>query len=342
MRATNDFDIILRHPSWSSIPWLPMGTILFMRGGSHAYGLNTPESDIDFRGVAIPPPAYFHGFLNRFAQAELKGDPDVVVYDIRKFMSLAAEGNPSVLELLFVDTPDVIHMTDEGMCLRENREQFLSQKVKHTFSGYAMQQLKRIATHRRWLLEPPTHKPTRGEFDLLETSVLDASLRGAINSLVDGEEKYTDDHLHQMFGGAIMGVYERERRYHNALREWENYQRWLKTRNPERAANEAKFGYDTKHAMHLVRLMRMCREILTRGTVVVKRPDREELLAVRRGAWKYETLIQWAIDQDVDLDRVQAESLLPHDPNRVDLDYLCQQLVEKHHRRARDAHLRVQ
>mgnify|MGYP001607055563 CR=1 FL=1 len=46
-----------------------------------------------------------------------------------------------------------------------------------------------------------------------------------------------------------------------------------------------------KHAMHLVRLMRMCKEILITCEVVVKRPDREELLAIRNGAWSYYKLI---------------------------------------------------
>lgn len=326
---------------WENLPWLQTSTILLMRGGSYAYGLNTPASDLDLRGVAIPPTPYFHGFLDRFDQAELKGDPDVVIYDIRKFMALAADGNPSVLELLFVDISDILLMGDEGINLRENRKLFLSRKVKHTFSGYAMQQLKRIATHRRWLLNPPTHKPTRGEFDLPETTLIDGSLRGAIESFVQvrDEAQYDASTLDTLFGRTIMGVYDRERRYHSALREWDNYQRWLKTRNPARAESEAKFGYDTKHAMHLVRLMRMCREILTSGTVVVKRPDRDELLAIRNGAWKYETLMQWAADQDEDLDHVMETSPLPQSPNRKDLDHLCQHLVEKHHKRSHDARI---
>jgi hypothetical protein len=42
-----------------------------------------------------------------------------------------------------------------------------------------------------------------------------------------------------------------------------------------------KFGYDTKHAMHLVRLIRMAKEILIEGVVHVYRDDREELMDIR-------------------------------------------------------------
>jgi len=40
--------------------------------------------------------------------------------------------------------------------------------------------------------------------------------------------------------------------------------------------------------------MRICREILSTGQVIVKRPDCDELLAIRDGAWQYERLLSWA------------------------------------------------
>ncbi|AEZ66297.1 hypothetical protein phiTE_131 [Pectobacterium phage phiTE] len=39
----------------------------------------------------------------------------------------------------------------------------------------------------------------------------------------------------------------------------------MKNRNAARHELEEKFGYDTKHAMHLVRLLRMSQEILETG-----------------------------------------------------------------------------
>ena len=104
---------------------------------------------------------------------------------------------------------------------------------------------------------------------------------------------------------------------------------WLKERNPARRELEAKFGFDTKHGMHLVRLMRMCREILTGQGVLVKRPDADELLAIRNGAWSYEKMIEWAEQQDKELREVARASKLPSEPNRVRIDNLCQEIVRK-------------
>ena len=121
-----------------------------------------------------------------------------------------------------------------------------------------------------------------------------------------------------------------ERRYTSKMREWNQYQEWLRTRNAARAELEAANGYDTKHGMHLVRLMRMCREILETGRVLVRRPDAEELLEIRAGAWTYERLIEWAEVQDRELTELGKLSKLPKSPDRVALDALCVEMVSEH------------
>lgn len=55
-------------------------TIFMTLSGSHAYGLNTPESDEDYRGVCVPTKEYLFG-TKRFDQQEYPNE-DKVVYDI--------------------------------------------------------------------------------------------------------------------------------------------------------------------------------------------------------------------------------------------------------------------
>lgn len=57
-------------------------------------------------------------------------------------------------------------------------------------------------------------------------------------------------------------------------------------------------GVDFKHGMHLVRLLRMCREILEDGVVNVRRKDFKELLEIRNGSWTYDQLIAYGEEQD--------------------------------------------
>ena len=123
-----------------------MKTLYEVVCGSRAYGTDTPESDIDIRGVVVPPLEYFFGFSCHFEQQEHKDQEgnDSVHYDIRKFMKLAADANPNILELLFVPE-DCIRIIDETFRpILENRNLFLSNKAKKTYIGYAKSQLKKM------------------------------------------------------------------------------------------------------------------------------------------------------------------------------------------------------
>lgn len=179
--------------------------------GSYAYGLQHSESDYDLRGWAIPPKEYFLSFNKNFEQNDqnftFKNYPfreelisyingnwfrepdseegiDHAIYDIRKFFKLAADCNPNVLETLFVDGKDIIYATELGMKLRQNRHKFISCRARYSYVGYAVSQIKRIETHRRWLQNPPSHKPTRNEFGLPETTAIPADQREAAEKLV--------------------------------------------------------------------------------------------------------------------------------------------------------------
>ncbi len=347
--------------------WMDRGTVLLVRHGSHAYGTNTETSDEDFKGVAIPPKEYFLGALKRFEQAELKApDPDAVIYDIRKFFNLAADCNPNIIEVLHTDASDHFIVDPIGEIILEHKNDFLSKKIKHTFLGYSVSQLKRIQTHKRWIMNPPKSPPTRAELGLPEQTLipqdqlmaasaevqkeldrfqfdfmegLEESAKINIRTTVAemlGELKITAD-MHWMAAARKIGlsdnfieIMQRERQYTSAKREWDQYQNWRKTRNSARAALEEKYGYDTKHAYHLVRLIRMCREVLTTGKVIVKRPDREELLSIRNGSWTYEQLIEFAEKEERELNELyNTSTILPKVPDKDKLDRLVIQLVER-------------
>ena len=290
--------------------------------GSRAYGLAREGSDTDVKGVIVGPAIWYHGFLEAKEQVELSADH--VWFEIRKFIRLAAAANPTVLELLFTEPSDHRTVTSAGRRLLEAREAFLSLQVAETFNGYAMGQLKRIKTHRRWLLTPPKSEPRRSDFALPEGSVIPRDQLGAAETLF--EKGFRAD------AGASTNFLEllaREKRYRHAHQEWSQYQLWLKERNAARAALEAKYGYDTKHAMHLVRLQRMAIEILERGDVHVRRADREELLAIRDGAWSYEDLVAAAESMTERTHVLRSQSKLPSEPDHAALNQLCAEIVEE-------------
>lgn len=352
-----------------NLEWLPSRTIFLTKHGSHAYGTNIATSDLDLRGIAIAPREYYTGFLKTFNQAN-QSEPDLTIFELKKFMALAAECNPNVLELLYTDPSDHLIMTPLAERLIEKRDSFLSRKVVHTFSGYATSQLRRINLHYRYLTKGEPVPPTREEFGLPERTVIPADQLAAANAAIrkqidtwnwhDLEElepalrqSVKDEFFRRLteltawswdqmdgkvweaaavklgFNTNFIELLDLERRYSARLKEYQNFKEWEKNRNPARAELEAKFGYDTKHALHLVRLLRMCREILVEGVVRVRRPDAAELLEIRAGAWSYHQLIEWAEKQDAELKELAKTSKLPQSADRVALHDLCCALVEE-------------
>jgi predicted nucleotidyltransferase len=267
-------------------PFWETNLIYKVVSGSQAYGLELPESDLDLRGVCIPPPRFLLGLsdFEQWEQQDHRGD--TVIYALAKFVRLALACNPNIIKLLHTESPSVLHIDEYGQCLVENRHLFLSKQARHTFAGYAISQLRRIERHHRWLVHPPEHKPSQEEFG---------------GWPVEGRYKFPDHEAH--------------RAYQAALKHWNQYQNWRKNRNPARAELERRYGYDTKHAMHLLRLLKMGAEILETGQVLVYRRDREWLAAVRNGLLSYEELLELATAYEARLGELHDSSSLPEEPD---------------------------
>lgn len=349
--------------------WVIDRTIFLTKHGSHAYGTNLPTSDIDIRGVVVAPKEYYVGFNNIVKQVEQK-EPDLVIFEIRKFLSLACDANPNVLELLFTEPEDHLLITPAGQKIIDSRYLFLTKRAKYTFQGYAHSQLKRLNTHKQWLMNPVEIKPTRKEFNLPEHTLIPAdqlmAAQAVINKKMDEwgwnelehlepglrqdiqdefvrrlteitswAEESIDDKTWRAAGISLglntnfMELMEAERRYQSAIKNYNNYQQWKKERNVDRALLETKFGYDTKHAMHLTRLSRSCLEILKDGDLHVKRKDAKELLEIRDGKYSLEYLLKMFDEKNQEIEEAFAKCTLPNSPDRVKIDNLCCDIVQK-------------
>lgn len=367
-------------------------TIFLTLAGSHAHGTARQGSDVDLRGVGVAPLPTRLSLFSTFEQYEgplpvdlaaavmprLQAHPtaarclavktECVIFDVAKLLRLCAEANPNALEILFADERDWALETPEWRLLHEERHRFLTKKVQQTFLGYAMAQLKRIRTHRSWLLCPPARKPSREDFglpaaggtlgrddqDRIEKSLaekvrsygiddidmpkstriavqerMDAFLRDALaapDDEVDDRMRAVASHASRL-PADVVATLNAERRYRAAMKHWDSYQTWQRQRNPARAELEREHGYDTKHAMHLVRLMRMGLEVLESGELHVRRQDAAELQAIRDGALSFEELLGAADRLKDDMERAAAYTTLPDDVDREGVDELALSIV---------------
>jgi predicted nucleotidyltransferase len=152
--------------------FLPTNTVYLTIMGSHAYGTadvsdKTKPSDFDVYGFCIPPKEYIFPHLageildfgrqkKRFAQWQEHHvyDPDALggkgreydfsIYSIVHYFNLVMENNPNCLDSLFTPQECILHITEVGNMMRENRKLFLHKGCWHKFKGYAYSQLNKM------------------------------------------------------------------------------------------------------------------------------------------------------------------------------------------------------
>jgi hypothetical protein len=309
--------------------------------GSHAYGMNTATSDKDYRGVFfLPPELLMSPFFTCEQVEKFRDEKDSVVFELKKYFKLLIDQNPNILELLWVDDKFVSHNTVAWKFLHQHREALLSTKAKFTFSGYAIAQLKRIKGHNKWINNPqPQRRPKEIDFLTMvynQTTVKDFNkivpiagvdayhLGGDLYGLVLNAEAGRWHDIHEALvarpvtekgdaGRFDFIVKFNKQLYKEAVDNWQHYWTWKKERNEARSALEEQFGYDTKHAAHLIRLLRMGNEVLDGKGVIVLRPDAQELLDIRNGKYKYEELVSEAEGLERRLDEAYKTSKVQHE-----------------------------
>jgi len=121
--------------------------------GSRAFGLSTESSDEDRRGVYLPPADWHWGLTKPPEQVEVFSEGvEEIDWEIEKFVRLALQANPNILETLW--SPSVLHLDETGEELRSIRQCFLSRHLYRTYSGYVLSQFRLMkrgfATDRRY------------------------------------------------------------------------------------------------------------------------------------------------------------------------------------------------
>ncbi|HJZ53878.1 MAG TPA: nucleotidyltransferase domain-containing protein [Gemmataceae bacterium] len=144
--------------------------------GSRAFGLSTETSDEDRRGVFLPP-ADWHWSLSKPPEQVgfFAAGVEEVDWEIEKFIRLALQANPNILETLW--SPAVLFADKTGEELRRMRGAFLSRHLYKTYSGYVLSQFR---------LMKRGHDAT-GQFKPKHAMHLIRLLHSGIHALTDGE-----------------------------------------------------------------------------------------------------------------------------------------------------------
>jgi hypothetical protein len=142
--------------------------------GSQAFGLSGDDSDVDRRGIYLPP-AELHWSLYGVPEQIENNDTQEAYWELQKFLVMALKANPNILECLH--TPLVEHATPLAQELLAARQRFLSKLIYQTYNGYVMSQFKKLEQDLR----------ARGEIKWKHAMHLMRLLLSGISALREGD-----------------------------------------------------------------------------------------------------------------------------------------------------------
>jgi hypothetical protein len=104
----------------------------------------------------------------------------------------------------------------------------------------------------------------------------------------------------------------------------------MANRTGKRSQDIQQYGYDTKWAYHIVRLLLQCEQILVEHDLDIER-NSEILKSIRRGEWTLEQIDEWFNNKEKSLETLYANSTLQDKPDEESLKRLLLQSLEMHY-----------
>ncbi|KRD12673.1 nucleotidyltransferase [Flavobacterium sp. Root901] len=317
--------------------------------GSRSFGLNTPTSDTDIKGVYYLPKEKFFG-LDYIPQVANETN-DEVYYEIGRFVELLIKNNPNILEILA--SPEDCILYKHPLMEKLRIEDFLSKLCKDSFAGYAVTQIKKARGLNKKIVNPlPKEKKSLLDFcyvlkDYKTVSVLEflvennleqekiglvdmPNSKGMFAMFYDAEktlgykgiiQKETSNEV------SLSSIPKNERLigylscnqdgYSKYCKEYTEYWSWIEKRNEERYNTNQQHGknYDSKNMMHTIRLLQTAEQILSTGKLNIRVSNREELLDIKAGNKEYDDLLEMADSLIDSIENHYLTSSLPEKPN---------------------------
>lgn len=258
--------------------------IILTLGGSHAYGTDNEDSDLDVRGCALNSKKQI--LTNENFEQFVNEATDTTIYAFNKLITLLSNVNPNTIEMLGNKPEHYFYVSPIGQELIDNSHLFLSKKAIYSFGGYANQQLRRLENKSNRLVGQAQNE--EHIFKTIEHASYD--FRNRYFTMPDDAIKlYIDKTIREGYDSEIFMDVNLK---HYPLRDykdmWSEMQSIVKSYNKigkrnEKAIEHNKLG---KHMMHLIRLYMMCLDILEREKIITYRENEHDLLMdIRNGKY---------------------------------------------------------
>lgn len=302
--------------------------IIEIKVGSHLYGTQTPHSDIDQAGIFLPPKKFILG-IQRVEEIDLSIKDknaagkntqyamDRKLYEFRKFIKLALENNPNIIEQVFVNEPNIIYINEIGKALLAQKHLFPHLGLVQKFKGYAFSQKHKM------IIRTDNYHELQSAFDYLKDYPGQKELLIELKNKFLPFMKFTQDYCAIGDLNLQKSIYVKK-----AVAMIE--ERLSKVGNRKELITQ--HGFDTKFAAHLIRLLLEGQELLTEGNLQFPLAGRETILAIKQGQWCIKEILDYADQLEAEIDNIAKHSPLPSKPRMAEIekftmevlgDYIC-------------------
>jgi len=288
--------------------------IVKMKFGSHLYGTDTPESDLDFKGVFMPtkeqvllgkiPKAYSSNTKTDNESKNSKHDIDSEIYSLHYFLQLACEGQTVALDMLHAPDNMLIKRSLLWYEIIKNREKFYTRNLQ-AFIGYARKQAAKYG------IKGTRLNDAKRVIDYLKNYPGNLKLNTIWDSLPLGEHlHYIEDspdgrRQYQVCGKKLQDTISIQFALGIISKFYEAYGK----RAILAARNE---GIDWKAISHAFRAAYQTKQILEEGTITFPLSQAPFLLKLKLGQIDYQSQAAPMLDELMDeIEILSAKSQLP-------------------------------
>ena len=300
--------------------------ILKVRVGSHLFGTDTPESDLDYEGIFMPSKSMLFGLascrevdLGKASKDESgRNTSDAVDYKIREyrtFVRLALQNNPNILNILFTNRENVIFSDDFGRRLLGRAMLFPHKEGLKRFMGYAISQLKKMS------IKPDNYSAFKSAEERLsayhssEILVYVAKMEpdifkdGGVGKHIQVGDIFFERGL--KVSRALSMVKGRLERASSRSKMWEDH------------------GFDCKFASNLIQILEEGIELADTGMIQFPLRCRKIILAIKRGEYTKEAVEDMASGLESDLRTWMGKTELPSKPRFEEVETFVIKEVER-------------
>ncbi|MCK5019973.1 MAG: nucleotidyltransferase domain-containing protein [Candidatus Peribacteraceae bacterium] len=316
--------------------------VVNMKFGSHLYGLNTPNSDIDYKGIFIPTldelllgnyPKTITQSTGKNDSKNVSGDVDTEVISLPYFIKLACKGETMAMDMLHCTNPisdswiwkDLV--AKRTMFYSKNLYAFVGyvkrQASKYGLKGTRLANIKRAIKHFELFSFPDQR--TIGERNIWEFLPVGEYLKKVFSP--SQSPSSPDQWFYEVNGKKYQSTLKVDRVLDMLHAMYDGF-------GDRAKLAEKNEGVDWKAMSHAIRAACQVRDIYIDGDFEYPLEETDFILQVKKGELDYKTKVAPFLEELIDMINILAEkSNLPEEVNTAYWDRWLLSVYKEHYPR---------